>query len=84
MNLGNSYKALLTQIKHLVITCGLTLAMLAMVPWASLATDQKEIGNLLQTADSTSASDNVQVKSAWSVERARPGETVALAVVIDI
>ncbi|MBW2439572.1 MAG: thioredoxin family protein [Deltaproteobacteria bacterium] len=70
--------------KRIVFTCGLALVMLAMVPWASLAKDQKEIGNLLQTADSPSDSDAVQVRRAWSVDRARPGDTLAMAIVIDI
>ena len=55
-----------------------------MVPWVSFAKDQKEIGNLLQTAGPPSASDAVQIKTAWSVDRARPGDPVALAVVMDI
>jgi thiol:disulfide interchange protein DsbD len=70
--------------KRFVFTCGLTLVMLAMVPWVSVAGEQQQTGSLLQAADSTSASDTVQVRSAWSVDRARPGDTVALAVVIDI
>ncbi|MBW2433931.1 MAG: thioredoxin family protein [Deltaproteobacteria bacterium] len=55
-----------------------------MVPWASIAKDQKDIGNLLQTDDAQSAEDVVQIKTAWSVDRVRPGDSAVLAVVIDI
>ncbi|MGW8303033.1 MAG: cytochrome c biogenesis protein CcdA [Desulfobacterales bacterium] len=70
--------------KRVVFTCGLGLILVAMVPWASIAKDQKEIGSFFQAADSPSAADVVQVKTAWSVDRARPGDAVVLAVVIDI
>jgi thiol:disulfide interchange protein len=84
MNLSNQYEAVLTHMKRVVFTCGLGLILVAMVPWASIAKDQKEIGSLLQAADSPSAADGVQVKTAWSVDRALPGDAVSLAVVIDI
>jgi len=70
--------------KRAVFTCGLGLFLIAIVPWVSIAKDQKDIGILLQRDDALSASDVVQVKTAWSVDRARPGDSVALAVVIDI
>jgi hypothetical protein len=84
MNLSNQYEAVFTHMKRVVFTCGLALILVAMVPWASIAKDQKEIGSLLQAADSPSAADVVQVKTAWSVDRALPGDAVSLAVVIDI
>jgi thiol:disulfide interchange protein len=84
MNLSNQYEAVFTHMKRVVFTCGLGLILVAMVPWASIAKDQKEIGSLLQAADSPSAADVVQVKTAWSVDRALPGDAVSLAVVIDI
>jgi thiol:disulfide interchange protein DsbD len=84
MNLSNQYEAFFTYMKRGVFTCGLGLILIAVLPWVSIAKDQKDIGNLLQAADSPSASDVVQVKTAWSVDRARPGDPVALAVVIDI
>jgi thiol:disulfide interchange protein DsbD len=55
-----------------------------MVPWVSIAKDQKDVGNLLQAADAQSATDVVRVKTAWSVDRARPGDSAVLAVVMDI
>jgi thiol:disulfide interchange protein DsbD len=70
--------------KRLILTCGLGLILMAMVPWVSIAEDQKDIGNLLQAADTQSDADGVQVKTAWSVDRARPGDPAVLAVVIDI
>jgi thiol:disulfide interchange protein len=84
MNLSNQYEAVLTHMKRAVFSCGLGLILVATVPWASIAKDQKEIGSLLQAADSPSAADVVQVKTAWSVDRALPGDAVSLAVVIDI
>ncbi|MBW2443188.1 MAG: hypothetical protein JRH12_22140, partial [Deltaproteobacteria bacterium] len=70
--------------KRIAFTCGLAIILMVMVPWASIAKNQKKIGRLLPAADSASASDEVQVKTAWSVDRARPGDPVVLAVVIDI
>jgi thiol:disulfide interchange protein DsbD len=84
MNLGNPHKAAFTHIRRVICACGLGLILMVMVPWASIAKDQKDIGNLLQTADAQSAADVVQVKTAWSIDRARPGDPVVLAVVIDI
>jgi thiol:disulfide interchange protein DsbD len=55
----------------------------AIVPLTAGATDQKDIGNLLQAGGST-AGEVVQLQTAWSVDRARPGDTVSLAVVVDI
>jgi thiol:disulfide interchange protein DsbD len=70
--------------KRLVFTYGLGIVLAVIVPWVSLATDRQQTGSLLQGADSPPASDAAQVKSFWSVDRARPGDTVALAVVMDI
>ena len=69
--------------KRIIFTCSLGLILIATVPWASAAKNQANIGSSLQTADS-SAGDVVRLKTAWSADRARPGETVAMAVVIDI
>jgi thiol:disulfide interchange protein DsbD len=84
MNLGNPYKAAFTHIRRVICACGLGLILMVMVPWASIAKDQKDIGNLLQTDDAQSAEDVVQIKTAWSVDRVRPGDSAVLAVVIDI
>ena len=70
--------------KRLVYTFGLGLILAVMMSWVAIAADQEEIGNLLQAADFPAASEVVQVKTAWSVDRARPADPVALAVVIDI
>jgi thiol:disulfide interchange protein DsbD len=84
MNLGKPHKAVFSNMKRIAFTCGLAIILMVMVPWASIAKNQKKIGRLLPAADSASASDEVQVKTAWSVDRARPGDPVVLAVVIDI
>jgi thiol:disulfide interchange protein DsbD len=69
--------------KRTIFNCGFWLLLFAMVWGTSAAAAQKDIAGVLQ-ADSLSAADVVQVKTAWSVDRARPGDPVALAVVIDI
>jgi thiol:disulfide interchange protein len=84
MTLSNQYEAVLIRMKRVVFICGLGLILVVMVPWASIAKDQKGIGSLFQAADSPSAADVVQVKTAWSVDRALPGDAVSLAVLIDI
>ena len=53
------------------------------VPLTAGATDQKDIGNLLQDAGAP-VEEVVQLKTAWSVDRARPGDTVSLAILVDI
>ena len=83
MNLLKEYDAILIHVKRLMIICSLGLILIAMVPWGSAAKDTANIGSPLQVADS-SDSDVVRLKTAWSVDRARPGETLAMAVVIDI
>ncbi len=69
--------------KRLILTCSLALILIPMMPWISGAKDQKDNDSLLQNADSP-ATDVVRLETAWSVDRARPGDTVALAVVVDI
>jgi len=44
----------------------------------------KDSGLLSPAASQKDASDVVSVRTAWSVDRARPGERLALAVVLDI
>ena len=63
MDFSNKYETISTHMKRVVFTRGLGLILVVMVPWASIAKDQKEIGSLLQAADSPSASDVVQVKT---------------------
>jgi thiol:disulfide interchange protein DsbD len=69
--------------KRTIFNCGFWLFLIFMVLSTLVATAQKDTAGALQ-ADSPSASEVVQVKTAWSVDRARPGDAVVLAVVIDI
>lgn len=69
--------------KRVLYACSLTLILIAIVPLSSTAKDQSDSDNLLQTANSPD-SDVVQLQTAWSVDRARPGDTVTLAVVADV
>ena len=69
--------------KRNLLIYGLALILTAAVPLKALTKDQPSVGNLLQGADSPEA-EVAQLQTAWSVDRARPGDTVALAVVIDI
>jgi len=69
--------------KRAIFNYGFWLFLIAMVLGTSVAATQKDTAGALQS-DSPSASDVVQVKTAWSVDRARPGDPVVLAVVIDI
>jgi thiol:disulfide interchange protein DsbD len=83
MNLFNKYETILTHLKHIMIVFSLGLLLMMTVPLAVGATDQKDIGSLLQDAG-VPKEEVVQLRTAWSVDRARPGETVSLAVVVDI
>jgi len=69
--------------KRLVLKYGLYLTLIAILPCASNPQAQKETKSLFE-AKGPSATDVVRLKTAWSVDRARPGEPVALAIVIDI
>jgi thiol:disulfide interchange protein DsbD len=69
--------------KRLVFKYGLYLILIAILPCTSNAQVQKETASPLE-ATGPSASDVITVKTAWSVDRAHPGEPVALAVVVDI
>ena len=69
--------------KSIVSTWALGLALIVIVPLTTGAKDQKDIGNLLQDAGAP-AEEVVQLQTAWSVDRARPGDTVSLAIVVDI
>ncbi len=69
--------------KRLILKYGLGLILIAILPCASHAQVQKETASLLE-ATGPSVSDVVSLKTAWSVDRAHPGEPVALAVVVDI
>jgi thiol:disulfide interchange protein DsbD len=69
--------------KRAIFNYGFWLFLIAMVLGTSVAATQKDTAGAFQS-DSPSASDVVQVKTAWSVDRARPGDPVVLAVVIDI
>jgi thiol:disulfide interchange protein DsbD len=83
MTLFNKYETILTHLKRIMIVFSLGLLLMMMVPLTAGATDQKDIGSLLQGA-STPKEEVVQLRTAWSVDRARPGDTVSLAVVVDI
>ena len=69
--------------KRIVFTWALGLALIVMVPLIACATDQKDGGNLLQDSGAPAA-DVVQLQTAWSVDQARPGDTVSLAIIFDI
>ena len=56
---------------------------MVIVPLTTGAKDQKDIDNLLQDAGAP-AEEVVQLQTAWSLNQARPGDTVTLAVLIDI
>ena len=53
------------------------------MPWISGAKNQKDNDNLVQNANSP-VTEVVRLETAWSVDRARPGDKVALAVVVAI
>jgi thiol:disulfide interchange protein DsbD len=68
---------------RLISKYGLTLILIAILPFVSNAQVQNETGSLFE-ATGPSVSDVVTLKTAWSVDRAHPGEPVALAIVADI
>ena len=69
--------------KRIVSTWALGLSLIVIVPLTAGATDQKDGGNLLQDSGAPAA-DVVQLQTAWSVDQARPGDTVSLAIIFDI
>ncbi len=69
--------------KRVMLTFGLGLLLMTVVPLTAGATDQKDGGNLLQDSGAPVA-DVVQLQTAWSVDQARPGDTVSLAIIFDI
>ncbi len=69
--------------KRVMLTFGLGLLLMTVVPLTAGATDQKDGGNLLQDSGAPVA-DVVQLQTAWSVDQARPGDTVSLAILFDI
>lgn len=69
--------------KRFVFTWALGLVLIALVPLITGAKDQKNIGNLLQNAGAPK-DEVVQLETAWSVNQTRPGDTVTLAIVLDV
>jgi thiol:disulfide interchange protein DsbD len=69
--------------KRLILKYGLILVLIAILACAPSALAQNKTAGPFQ-AKGPSASDVVALKTAWPVDRARPGDTVALAVVVDI
>lgn len=69
--------------KRLISKYGLCLILIAILPWAANAQAQNKSASPFQTTGAP-AKDVVTLKTAWSVDRAHPGEPVALAIVIDI
>ena len=65
--------------KRLIYKYFLYLILIVILPGASVAQTGSPFG-----AGGASDSDVVTLKTAWSVDHARPGDAVALAVVIDI
>jgi thiol:disulfide interchange protein DsbD len=83
MNVGYISEAIISHLKRKILAVSLGLLLMALISLAANATDQKASGNLLQNAGAPK-DEVVQLEPAWSVNRARPGDTVALAVVLDI
>jgi thiol:disulfide interchange protein DsbD len=73
----------LINVKRIISKYGLTLILIAVLPWASTAQTPEKTASPFE-ATGPSVSDVVTLKTAWSVDRAHPGEPVALAVVVDI
>jgi thiol:disulfide interchange protein DsbD len=69
--------------KRLISKYGRYLILIAILPWASNALAQNKTAIPLE-ATGPSVSNVVTLKAAWSVDHAHPGETVALAIVVDI
>lgn len=69
--------------KRIMLTFSIGLLLMTVVPLTAGATDQKDGGNLLQDSGAPVA-DVVQLQTAWSVDQARPGDTVSLAIIFDI
>jgi len=69
--------------KRLILKYGLYLILITILPCASNALAQNKTASPFE-ATGPSGSDVVALKTAWSVDRAHPGERVALAVVVDI
>jgi thiol:disulfide interchange protein DsbD len=69
--------------KRPIFKYGLYLLLIAILPWAPNALAQNKTASPFQAAG-PSNSDVVSLKTAWSVDRAHPGEAVALAIVVDI
>ncbi len=66
--------------KRRILSYALSLILIAVLPCTPNAQVQKGIGSL---SDAPTA-DVVRLKTAWSVDRARPGDQVALAIIFDI
>jgi suppressor for copper-sensitivity B len=69
--------------KRPILNCGFWLSLLAMVSGTAVATAQKDLDGAFQS-EALSASDVVQLETAWSVDRAHPGDRAVLAVIVDI
>jgi len=69
--------------KRAIFNCGFWLCLFAMVFGTAVATAQKDVDGAFQP-EALSASDVVQLETAWSLDRARPGDRAALAVIVDI
>ena len=66
-----------------VFICVFGLSLFAFVSGAAVATAQKDTDNAFRS-EAVSASDVVRLETTWSVDRARPGDRAALAVIVDI
>ena len=69
--------------KRAIFNCGFWLSLFAMVCGTAVATDQKDFAGAFQS-EAISASDVVRLETAWSVDRAHPGDRTDLAVIVDI
>ena len=69
--------------KRRILSYTLSLILIAVLPCTYHAQAQKGTASLSGAAGPPAA-DVVRLNSAWSVDRARPGEQVALAIIVDI
>ena len=70
--------------KRRILSYVLSLILIAVLPYTTNAQDKKETASLSPWAAGPPAADVVRLKTAWSVNRARPGDQVALAIIVDI
>jgi hypothetical protein len=83
MTLRNTYKTIIALRKKPLWAGSLSLILTAALSLTAAAIDRPATENPAQDPGSPT-SEEVHLQTAWSVDRARPGDAVALAVVADI